>query len=111
VEGRPLDGRTLLAEQGRLGGRHLASLLAGENLAVVVVDRCVVVDHQDPMREDVGFAGHLASSVAASGSVSVNVAPMPGPGLSARSVPPSSRAARALECRPKPWPSARVVKP
>ena len=41
----------------------------------------------------------------------MNAAPRPGPSLSARSVPPSSCAASAPLCRPKPCPEWRVVKP
>src|SRR5262245_43911197 len=44
-----------------------------------------------------------------SGSSRVATAPLPGPSLSSVSRPPSSCAAKALECRPKPWPSLRVV--
>ncbi len=46
-----------------------------------------------------------------SGTTSVAVAPFPGPSLSNESFPPRSCAASTLVCRPKPWPSLRVVKP
>jgi hypothetical protein len=45
------------------------------------------------------------------GKETVNSAPSPAPALRTVKVPPSSLAARAPLCRPKPCPSLRVVKP
>ena len=45
------------------------------------------------------------------GNSRVKVAPCPEPPLCAVNDPPSSRAAMAPLCNPKPWPSFRVVKP
>ena len=47
----------------------------------------------------------------AMGSSRMKVAPWPVPALCTVSVPPRSLAASAPLCRPKPWPSLRVVNP
>lgn len=57
---------------------------------------------------------HAATASRATGFTGrsrTNVAPRPSPSLCAMSVPPSSRAAKAPLCRPKPCPFFRVVKP
>src|ERR1039457_528186 len=56
-------------------------------------------------------AFHLALEACSMGISRVKAAPLPGPSLCTLSEPPSSRAASAPLCRPKPWPSLRVVKP
>src|SRR5690606_9276971 len=95
---------------------------ATQHLAEVTVDRLVVIDDEDATVGDgKRFAdaggeapcilGHVRSPGDCSGRHRRNVAPQPTPSLWAVNVPPSSAAASAAPCRPKPWPDWRVVKP
>src|SRR5206468_1599606 len=94
-----------------------------QDLAYVLVDGAVVVDHEDApvggrrrvrvhARLEVGRVGlHWASPIDWTGRSTVKVAPVPQPSLCARSDPPISLAARAALWRPKPCPLGLVVNP
>src|SRR5690606_30639902 len=93
-----------------------------QHLAEVTVDGLVVVDDEDaPVGDDQGLAdaggktagavGHDGPPGAWKGRQRRNVAPRPAPSLCAVSEPPSSAAASAAPCSPKPWPDSRVVNP
>ena len=94
-----------------------SAVFSDEDLAQIVVDGLVVVDDQYPVRQIIGVACNhtvcvsVAVSLVLTGSSKVKVAPRPRPSLSAQSTPPMRCAALAPECRPKPWPSRRVVNP
>ena len=102
------DGFGELLQVARSGARR------GEDFAEVVVDGGGVVDDEHAVGELRGRAharGSCSGLVGSKGSSKVKVAPRPGPSLATWRDPPRLRAARAPECRPKPWPSLRVVKP
>src|SRR5690606_4245891 len=116
----------LLAEQ--LGLQHVEHVLSlhrlgsAQHLAEVAVDGLVVVDDEDAAvrdRQRLADAGgeaaralvHGVPPLRGSGRHRRKVAPRPTPSLWAVSEPPSSVAASAAPCRPKPWPDLRVVKP
>src|ERR1035438_8616938 len=99
-----------LVKQERFFGLQflLRFAIAGENLQDILMDRPIVVDNQDPsIGFDAGIDGVHAALFSGAllrlkGTSRIKVAPRPSPSLSARRVPPISRAASAPECRPKP---------
>ena len=103
-----LDG--YVAEQRRrlLLDGPVVVILGSDDLAEILVDGFLVVDHQNTDRFRMA---HVSTSTGVNGSSTVNSAPRPGPSLYAVSVPPSSLAAFAELCRPKPWPCLFVVNP
>src|SRR5207248_2580256 len=87
---------------------------SAKNLAKIIVNRGIIVDHEDAMilcgrcwRK----RAHVCATGAATGSSRVKVAPWPIPALATDSEPPIARAARAPLCNPKPCPSFLVVNP
>src|SRR5580698_803157 len=120
----PLKGRIHLKLRSRLPSCAEQQVLVGAQLGVVVLlqqdffeivmDGFVVIDDEQTVTgRRVCHAVALSAALLRrlQGSSSVKTAPQSVPSLSAVSAPPSSRAARALECSPKPWPSCLVVKP
>src|SRR5437763_5847713 len=61
VEGRAPGLGRLLPEQPRFGGRYQRLVGGHQDLAVVLVNGRVVIDHEDAMHEGVGFTGHRAT--------------------------------------------------
>ena len=61
VEGRAPGLGRLLPEQPRFGGRYQRLVGGHQDLAVVLVNGRVVIDHEDAMREGVGVTGHRAT--------------------------------------------------
>ena len=57
IEARALAGR-LLAEQRRCGARHLGLRTPAEDLAIVLVDARIVIDHEEAVDQEVGVTGH-----------------------------------------------------
>ena len=101
-------GRVAEQRRGFLVDGLVVVVLRPNDLAKILVNGFLVVDHQDSDRFRMG---HVNTSIGLNGKFTGEQRPHPGPSLCAVSVPPSSLAVFAELCRPNPWPCFFVVNP